>query len=87
MVLVNVKVLRVAVPADNESTLVRLCPSAFQPPAPPGGMGHGAPVAPRRRPRCNVPKCKDGVGEMALAPLAVMVAREYSLLCMNYGNA
>ena len=65
-----------------------------QPPAPPGGTGRGAPGAPRRRPRRNmlrprrnVPKCKDGVGEMALAPLAVMVAREYSLLCMNYGNA
>ena len=29
MVLVNVKVVRVSVPADNESTLVQLCPSAF----------------------------------------------------------
>ena len=51
------------------------------------GQGAWRPRRNMLRPRRNVPKCKDGVGEMALAPLAVMVAREYSLLCMNYGNA
>ena len=74
---------------SNKTAVKSIC----QPSAPPGGRGRGAPGAPRRRPghnmlraRRNVPKCKDGVGEMALEPLAVMVAREYSLLCMNYGN-